>query len=341
MEKITIRIEEGKHTPETLAMERILAHYGPFYSPGKARRNPKKKVTEVPILADIPIKITEDETEKQIINFINVGEIGNIFFSYEEPYKLLYAPPLNSIFKQIRINIDKMRVNIENDLIKSSKFHFGKIESIKHPWLSPLIKITNLIIDNLGNNIYEYGIAYSNLLQFGGEKQIDLMINSNLVKKINTDYGIRIIPTDVFKILLKEANSEKWANCKKEDLFIGYVIQNQYDALITRHNQNTLKSMVRTSIGIYEPSAFVGHGILLTEKSWIDNIKKRYNFSKKHIWNIKLNHIPQLLSAGIVEKEKRRKNIYYKPNEEIFEAFCKEAREHLKLRDAQPLESYA
>lgn len=340
MEKITLRLEEKKPTPKTLAMDRILTYYGLFCKPGEEEKDIKNKIISVPILADFPMKFGEDIIKKEIITFINVGEIGKMTFTYEEPYELLNAPTLNSIFKQIRIKIEEMRNKIEADLIRASKLNFGKIEAIKYPWLSPLIKTINLIIDNLGSDIWKNGIEYTNLLQFGGEKQLELLIKSRLVNKIDTKYGYRIVPTNTFKMLLKESEKDRWEDRKIEDLFVGYVIQEQYEELISYYNQNTLKSMVRTSIGLYEPSAQIGRCVHLTRDNWIRSITKRYNFSKKHIWNIKLNHIPQLIDADIVREEKHNGDILYTPNEEIFDAFYKEAQEHMKVRNILSLDEY-
>lgn len=340
MGKTILRLEEVKPTPETLAMERILQNYGLFCKPGKAIQDKKNNIIKVPVFANIPMRIKEGVKEKEIITSINVGEIGEMYFTPNEPYQLRYAPTLNSIVKQIRLNFEKMQNTLERDLIKSSKLYFGKIESIKRPWFSPLINTINLIIEEMGENTWELGIGYEKLLQFEGDRQIDLLIKSRLVRKTDTKYGYRIVPTDIFKMLLKERENERWIDRKIEDLFVGYVIQEEYENLISNYNQNLLKSMARTCIGLYQPSAYVGHPIRITKDSWIKSICRGYNFSKKHIWNIQLAHIPELLDAEIVEKETSNGNYLYKPNEEIFEAFLKESQEHLHLANIQTLDRY-
>lgn len=338
MGKITLSLEEEKPTPETLVMDRILNNYGLFCSPGEITKDNKKKIIKIPILANMPLRIPKEVTEKEIITSVDVGKVGEITFTPNEPYKLLYAPTINSIIKQMRVNYEDMRNVLGKDLIKSSKLFFGKIESIKRPLFKPVINTLALIIRNLQRN--QESIGYDDLLEFEGDRYIELLINSRLVEKIETKYGYRIFPLDKFKMLLKESKNNVWSERKPEDLFIGYIIQENYESLITKYNQNLLKSMVRTCIGLYEPSVFVGHPLKLTEDRWIKNIYRGYNFSKKHEWNIKLSHIPDLVDAEIVLKENGGSNVLYTPNEDIFNSFLIESEEHRKMMNIQPLESY-
>ncbi len=335
MPRETFHLRLDRESPESIAMRRITEHYGSFCTPGLKRYDPIRQCVSVPILADVPIRLFDERREKDFVQWINLGEIGEILVSEGEAPVEVDAPDYRSLLRTAQDKLMTVRGNLEMELLTSCQHKFGFITPIVNPWFSPLLTMFSMFREAMASEEASPTVHLARVLDINlGGKYYPLLTKSRLATTSETREGILLHPTDDMVLLFEHGTSDRQHTF--EEYCVGRVIQQTYPTILEEFHMPTLTSYVRFANSLYEASFEAGQRLDVSVEGWINRTHRKRYGRATNSENLRHQTAPNLRQAGIVELE----HGFYRPAEEIFEDYCDAAQHHLQISGVVPLDRW-
>ena len=307
--KLTIKIKPSN--PRAIADKWVLDHYGNFCSLGKPKFIGENM--EFPILADMPIRIDDEDTI--FYRWLSIGEIGKLIISQKEPFKI-NAPSFLQLISKIRSKYNQFRDWLEYELINAAEFRFALIDDVKKPYLNPFLILIHLLKESIDAGEKDEGIPLSKILKlYGNKNYIDFFVTSGLVYIQETREGKKIFPSEIMLVYREQASKDN--RYSFEDRCLGKIIITHYNELA--RISPGLKSYARFTYSLFEASFERQKLLKVTPETWVDKLYT-YRYGKpSNRENMRIWYPQKLEQAGIID----RYNGKYSPNEEVYEAYIK------------------
>ena len=322
--KYPISITFKPDNPRAFADKYVLDHYSDCCSLGDELA--KKNQVIFPILADMPVRI--DEEEKMMCTWINVGQIGEIKIKESKDinkniiFKIDNAPGFREVLKSIRDKYFLFRDHLESELVKASEFRFAKIDEIKQ-FMKPASLLTKRFAEDIKHEIPR-GVHYKDILVYDPrERWINYMIKSDLVSSPQkTNEGLKIFPTHIMQSYKdKSLSSDEYSF---EEICLGKIILHNQDIIINP----MFKSYLKLSNSLYQASFERGKILEVTSKTWIDSLyARRYRKPNNRLRErFRLIYANALKNSGLVSPES---GDLYSPRKDIFNNYSERAKQNI------------
>ena len=324
--KYPVNITIKPDNPRAFADKYVLDHYGDCCSLGDELA--KKNQVIFPILADMPVRI--DEEEKMMYKWINVGQIGEIKIKESKNinkniiFKIDSAPNFRGVLKSIRDKYFLFRDNLESELVKASGFRFAKIDEIKD-FMKPASLLIKRFAEDIKHEIPR-GVHYKDILVYDErERWIKYMIKSDLVSSPQkTNEGLKVFPTDIMQSYIdKSLGSDEYSF---EESCLGKIILHNQDD-ISKFNP-MFKSYLKLTNSLYQASFERGKILEVTSKTWIDGLyTRRYRKPNNRLRErFRLIYADDLKESGLVSLES---DDIYSPKKDIFNHYSEGAKQNI------------
>ncbi|RLF46503.1 MAG: hypothetical protein DRN17_00245 [Thermoplasmata archaeon] len=314
--ELDIRVDtENKRA---IADDWLLNHYGNFCSLGEPIETDTK--IKFPILADMPIRI--DEEEDVFYRWVRVGKIGMVTIDKNKPFRV-DAPSLSFLVSQITGKYAKFRDQLEIELINAAEFKFALIDDVKKPFLNPFLVLIHLFKERIDAKEKDMGIPLSKILGLYKDKNyLDFFLSSGLVYKSETEEGYKIVPSEIMLTYREQASKD--SRYSFEERCLGKIIIMHYPEL--SKISHGLKSYARFTNSLFEASYERQRMLKVTPETWVDKIYKYRYGNPSNRENMRIWYPEKLEEAGIIDHD----NGKYYPNEDVYESYLKRINETLK-----------
>ncbi len=318
----TLSLRLAPETPESIVFGRIRRNYGHFARPLGARpdqTDPGK--ISVPIIAEIPVQITDTTRQESRIAWISLGEVADARFT-KTPLTLLDMPSFSTFRRLAQTRYQAITTSVEADMVECAPLQFGEFTFPQF-----YLKTLRILIGELEDNL-EDGIPWKRVESLVGDtNQHEYLLNAGYAKVVSSVDGPRLFPGDNF-IAMRGKYDER--ERFQKHLF-GIVFARNYDAITTRLRQ--VKSFVRSALTYYSASYEYGELIELGLNELTHRYGSLYGGDARRLSSFRQIDVPELCRHDIL----RRKGRQYSGYPGIFTEFQKRASEKIPVTVRLPL----
>ncbi len=324
--QLPITISIDPENPRANADKWVLDRYGNFCSLGDQFERDKRLV--FPILADMPIRI--DEEEEISFSWIKIGKVGEIKLNKTEPFNI-EGPNYRKLLQIIKQKYYQFRNELEMELIKASQFRFACINNITF-FMDPVLTLINLFKEDIKKHEIPKGVRFDKILQIDNqERWTKHLKNSELIYLKETKEGKKAYPTDTMKTYMERYSDQEFSF---EIKCMGKIIIHEYNA-ISKYNP-ILKSYVKFANALYEASFERMKPVKITAETWVDKIFARRYGKPQNRETLRVRYPIELENSGLITED----NGMYSPKVDIYESYVKEIETHLSEKYPVTLETW-
>ncbi len=322
MSPTTVSLKLEPDTPESVVFDRIRRSYGHFARPLKARPDAgDPALVRVPIIAEIPVAITDSTQKKTRVAWVSLGEVADAKLA-SAPLTLIEMPTFATFRKMANSRYQMITRSIEADMVDSAPLQFGEL-TFPQFYLQTL----RMLIGELEDRLNE-GLPWDRVKALVKDtNQHEYLLNAEYAEVVPSVDGPRLVPSRSFIAMRGEYD--------KPELFakhlFGVVFARNYEAITAKLRQ--LKAYVRSALAYYSASYEYGELVELDIRELSRRYESLYGSDTRHLSSFRQIHVPELCEYNIL----RQKGSQYTGFPRIYEEFEKRASAKVPVTVRLPL----